>query len=165
MRGFREEDLDAFAAMSADPEVMRYLRPHVFDRAQTWREIALHLGHWELRGYGHWALVERESGAFVGRSGLWRPEGWPGVEVGWALAREHWGKGYATEAARAALQWGHEELGIAEVCSLVLPENEPSARVAERLGARYERMFEIPDGWQLRLYRHPRPGAAERVGS
>src|SRR5207253_7997909 len=88
LRMLRESDLDAYAAMLADPEVMRHLgdgRP--LSRPEAWRNLALMVGHWQLRGYGLWAAEERATGALVGRIGLWNPEGWPGLEVGWTLRR------------------------------------------------------------------------------
>src|SRR5215470_13677785 len=103
LRMFRESDLDAYAGMCADPEVMRYPARKPMTRAEAWRNMAMVLGHWQLRGYGLWAVEDRESGLLAGRAGLWRPEGWPGLEVGWTLRREFWGRGYATEAGRAAL--------------------------------------------------------------
>lgn len=152
MRRLTPDDLDSYAAMYADPDVMRYLedgRP--LDRAAAWRSMALHLGHWELRGYGQWALVERTSGRFVGRAGLWQPEGWPGLEVGWILARPYWGRGFATEAAQAALTYAFEAIGAESVCSLIIPQNAPSIRVAERLGEHYERDIDV-QGRTAHLY-------------
>jgi RimJ/RimL family protein N-acetyltransferase len=135
LREWRDEDLDAYAAMSQDPEVVRHLgEPE--DRATSWRRMALHAGHWALRGYGNWALEHKGDGELVGRVGLWSPEGWPGLELGWQLARHAWGQGYATEAARAGMAWAWAELGAAELISLIRPENVRSARVAERLGFR-----------------------------
>jgi len=133
LRGWRDEDTQPYAEITADPEVMRFMGG-VLDTAQTWREIALFAGHWALRGYGLWA-VERE-GALVGRVGLWRPEGWPGLEVGWLLGREAWGHGYATEAAHATIEYAWSELGADHLISLIDPENVASERVAERLGMR-----------------------------
>ena len=133
LRGWRDDDLDAYAPITADAEVMRFMGG-VIDRAQTWREMAVFAGHWELRGYGIW-VVERE-GALIGRIGLWQPEGWPGLEVGWLLGREAWGHGYATEAARASMEYAWSELGADRLISLIDPENVASQRVAERLGMR-----------------------------
>jgi RimJ/RimL family protein N-acetyltransferase len=96
LRAFREEDLDTYAALCADPEVMRFLGSPL-DRAGAWRSMATTLGHLHLRGFSQSAVVEKASGRVIGRGGLWRPEGWPGLEVGWVLARDAWGKGYATE--------------------------------------------------------------------
>jgi len=134
LRMFRESDLDAYAAICSDPEVMRYLAPSPMTRAEAWRNMAMVLGHWQLRGYGLWAVEERGSGLLAGRVGCWRPEGWPGLEVGWMLGREFWGHGYATEAARAALGWAFIELRQAHVISLIRPENARSIGVARRLG-------------------------------
>jgi RimJ/RimL family protein N-acetyltransferase len=133
LREWREDDLDAYAAMYADPEVTRFLGGPL-TREQAWRQIALHIGHWQLRGYGQWVLERREDGRFIGRAGLWRPEGWPGLEVGWTLRRDAWGAGYATEAARAAMRWARETLGAGALISLIAPANEASAHVARRLG-------------------------------
>ena len=136
LRQLRETDLNAHTEMMSDPEVMRFLgdgKP--LDRAQSWRTMAGILGHWALRGFGFWALEEKATGTLVGRGGLWFPEGWPMLEVGWTLARPHWGKGYATELGKAALAVAWRE-GATEVCSLIMAENVRSIRVAERLGER-----------------------------
>jgi hypothetical protein len=94
LRQFRDTDIDAYAAMLADPEVMRYIgEGKPLTRDDAWRNMAMVAGHWSLRDYGMWAAEERSSGAFVGRVGLYYPEGWPGQEVGWALARPYWGEG------------------------------------------------------------------------
>jgi RimJ/RimL family protein N-acetyltransferase len=137
LRAFRDDDLDAYAAMCADPEVMRYIGPRsVLSREDAWRQMAMFAGHWQLRGFGLWAVEERATGAFVGRVGLYCPEGWPDRELAWTLARPHWGKGYALEAARAALAYAFETLGWPRVISLVDPDNTRSIRLAERLGER-----------------------------
>jgi len=138
MREWRASDLDAFAAMSADPQVQRFMGG-VEDRAQAWRSMALHTGHWLLRGYGCWVVERQDDGVVLGRVGLWEPEGWPGLEVGWKLARHAWGQGFAQEAAHAAMQWAWTVLGATRLISLIDPENTASARVAQRLGMR-------PDG-------------------
>jgi RimJ/RimL family protein N-acetyltransferase len=100
--------------------------------------MAFLVGHWQLRGYGHWAVEEKASGRLVGRIGFLNPEGWPGFEVGWTLAREGWGRGYATEGARRALGYAFTELDRDHVISLIHPDNYASIRVAERLGERLE---------------------------
>jgi RimJ/RimL family protein N-acetyltransferase len=111
LRMLRGSDLDAYAEMCADPEVMRYLGDgQPLSRSEAWRHLAMVLGHWRLRGYGFWAVEERSSGELVGRVGCWRPEGWPGFEVGWTLRRAYWGRGYATEAARASISDAFIEL-------------------------------------------------------
>lgn len=147
LRAFRDDDLDAYAEICADPEVMRYLgegRP--ISRVDAWRHMAFFLGHWHMRGYGMWALEERSTGRLIGRAGLQNPEGWPGFEAGWTLGRAHWGNGYATEAAREALRYAFQELGRDHVISLIRPGNDPSIRVAERLGERLEAQVEVMGG-------------------
>jgi RimJ/RimL family protein N-acetyltransferase len=144
LRMFRDADLDDYSEICADPEVMRYLgegRP--LSRAEAWRQMAMIVGHWELRGYGIWAVEERESGRVVGRVGFFNPEGWPGFELGWVLGREHWGRGYATEGARAALGKAFDEWGRGQIISVIQPGNRASIRVAEKLGERLLRQGEL----------------------
>jgi RimJ/RimL family protein N-acetyltransferase len=144
LRGLRADDLDPYARMYADPDVMRFLEGgHPLDRATAFRSMAVHLGHWQLRGFGQWALEDRASGELVGRAGLWQPEGWPGLEVGWLLQRESWGRGFATEAGAAAIDYAFRVLGVEKVISLIRPENHASIRVAERLGESYEGTAEV----------------------
>jgi RimJ/RimL family protein N-acetyltransferase len=140
LRPFRDDDLDAYAAICADPEVMRYLGDgKTLERAEAWRQIALILGHWHLRGFGLWAVEERTTGQLVGRIGFFQPEGWPGFELGWMLRRTAWGRGYATEGAARALAHAFTAMGREHVISLIRPANRASIRVAERLGERLER--------------------------
>jgi len=152
MRGWRDDDFDWFAAMMTDPDVAAALgHDGPVDPAQAWRDMAFLAGHWELRGYGHRVLDELGSGRPVGRAGLLNPHGWPGLEVGWTVAREHWGKGYAPEAARAACRWAHEALGADHIVSLILPTNANSIRVAEKLGEAVEGEFRLR-GFDLLVY-------------
>lgn len=137
LREFRGGDLDAYAGMQADPEVMRYIgEGRTLTRNDSWRSIAGMLGHWQLLGYGMWALEDKESGTLVGRAGFIDPPGWPGFELGWLLGRPYWGLGFATEAASRCLRFAFEELRRDVVISLIRPANAPSIRVAERLGMR-----------------------------
>ena len=143
LRQWREADFEPYAEICADPEVMRYLGGKPFTRLEAWRHLAYLIGHWQLRGYGHWAVEERSSGKMIGRLGFFNPEGWPGFEIGWTLSRESWGKGYATEGARRALHHAFTEMGRDHVISLIHPENKASIRVAERLGEKVEGKTEI----------------------
>ena len=138
LRRWREDDFEAYASLCADPQVMRYLGGKTFDRTEAWRHLAMMIGHWQLRGYGLWAVEEKATGQFAGRIGFLNPEGWPGFELGWTLKREFWGKGYATEGARRALEYAFKELDKQHVISLIHPENLSSIRVAERLGEMLE---------------------------
>ncbi len=128
-----EADADALLPVF-DAEVVRYLDGNVPSRDDLWRSIATWLGHWELRGYGMHTWVEKATGAVVGRGGLWYPSGWPQLEVGWTLGRSHWGRGYATEAGRAALDLAWRHLAPDWVCSVIHPDNGRSHQVARRLG-------------------------------
>jgi RimJ/RimL family protein N-acetyltransferase len=148
---FRADDFEAYARMCADEDVMRYLGGKVMTRAEAWRHMAFLVGHWQLLGYGHWAVEEKATGELLGRIGFLNPAGWPGFEIGWTLRRESWGKGYATEGARRALRYAFAELGREHVISLIHPENLPSIRVAERLGERHEGEAEIM-GIKVRVY-------------
>jgi RimJ/RimL family protein N-acetyltransferase len=143
LRQWREDDFESYAAICADPEVMRYLGGKPFTRLEAWRHMAFLIGHWQLRGYGHWAVEEKATGRVIGRLGFLNPEGWPGFEVGWTLARDSWGKGYASEGARHALRHAFTEMGRRRVISLIHPENRASIKVAERMGEKPEGETEI----------------------
>ena len=157
LRQFQESDLDAYASMCANPEVMRFIGAgEPLSRKEAWRELAFFLGHWRLRGYGMWALEHSTSGQLIGRAGFINPEGWPGFELGWLLDRDYWGEGYATEAARAALQHAFDDLEREHVISLIYPENSRSIRVAERLGQTLERETELY-GNRVDIYAINRP--------
>ena len=125
-------------------------------REDAWRKFAVFAGHWALRGYGPWALEEKATGAFVGLAGLWFPEGWAEPEITWALVPGQHGKGYATEAARRALQVAYTHFGWATAVSVVAVGNAASIAVAERLGAVRESSvsFRMGEGY---VYRHPSP--------
>jgi RimJ/RimL family protein N-acetyltransferase len=136
LRVFREADQDDYVAICDDPEVMRYLgEGKPLSRAEAWRQMALLLGHWQLRGYRMWAVEEPNSHKLIGRIGCFQPEGWPGLEIGWTLGRPYWGQGYATEGGRAALGYAFRTLNQGHVISLIQPGNLASIRVAERLGS------------------------------
>ncbi len=154
LRAFEARDLDAYAAMCADAEVMRWIGDGgPVDRAAAWKQMALFIGHWPLRGFGMWALEDAASGHLVGRAGYYQPEGWPGAELGWLLGRQWWGRGMATEAARAALAQ-RDRFGIERLISLVRPANERSSAVAARLGARLARTVDFL-GAPVHVWEHP----------
>jgi ribosomal-protein-alanine N-acetyltransferase len=137
LRPWRDEDGDAFAAMFADPEVMEFLKP-VPDRAAIDAIIGRVRGHFDQHGFGWWAAEVPGVAPFIGFIGLWHipfeAHFTPAVEVGWRLARAHWGQGYATEGARAALAAGFTRLGLDEIVSMTVPANARSRRVMERIG-------------------------------
>ena len=127
LREFRDSDFDAYAEMSSDEEVMRYVGTgKVLSRAESWRSMAAIIGHWYFRGYGLWAVAEQQSGEMIGRIGCWQPEGWIGLEVGWSLRRAFWGRGFATEAGLASIDFAFTKLQQPHVISLIRPDNAPS---------------------------------------
>jgi RimJ/RimL family protein N-acetyltransferase len=152
LRRWRDSDREPFAVMNADPAVVEHL-PGPMSRERSDEFIDRIERHWDEHGWGLWA-VEVDGGApFVGYVGLW-PAGFlveGMVEVGWRLASEHWGHGYATEAAREALRFGFEEVGLEEIVSFTVPQNERSWRVMERIG-----LVRDPSG----DFDHPRVDAA-----
>jgi [ribosomal protein S5]-alanine N-acetyltransferase len=133
-----ERHFDDYATMLADPDSTRYIGDgQPLDRTNAWRSLAMLLGHWQLRGYGMWALELKHGGEFIGRAGLFCPEGWPDLELGWMLKPEHRHHGYATEAGMAVLDFAWNHLRALRVISLVRVGNEASDRVAERLGGEH----------------------------
>jgi RimJ/RimL family protein N-acetyltransferase len=151
LRQFHEGDLDAYARITANPEVMRYVGGAPLSREDAWRSIGYLLGHWKIRGFGLWAAEEKASGALVGRIGLYQPEGWPGLEVGWLVDRPRWGEGFASEGGAAALRHAFERLSAKRVISVIEPRNAASIRVAEKLGERFLRRQQL-QGKQVLVY-------------
>ncbi|MEO8273700.1 MAG: GNAT family N-acetyltransferase [Chloroflexota bacterium] len=164
LRGWRESDRDAFAAMNADPVVMEHF-PSRLDRAGSDAFMDRITAHWTTRGFGLWAVERTTDGAFLGFVGLTDPgfeaSFMPAIEIGWRFARDGWGKGYATEAARAALVFGFESLARTEIVSFTAPANTRSIAVMERLGMTRDAAHDfdhprVPVGHPLRrhvLYR------------
>ena len=116
----------------------------VMGRELTWRSVCAMAGAWTIEGFSMFSVIEKQTGSWIGRVGPWRPEGWPGTEIGWGIIRSAWGKGYATEAATAAMDYVVDELGWTEIIHTILPENFRSIRVVERLGSRYLRKAPTP---------------------
>jgi RimJ/RimL family protein N-acetyltransferase len=155
LRPWRNDDLDAFSAFTSDRATTQFVGG-TFSRGDSWRRIAMFLGHWQLRGFGNWAIEEKASGAFVGYGGLWEPDGWPEREVMWGLLRNYHGRGYATEAAARARAYAFQELQWPTAVSYIVAENLPSRRVAERLGATRDGTTELK-GTAVDVWRHPSP--------
>ena len=140
LRMFKQSDFEDYAFMQADVDVMEFLGDGIpRNRDDAWKHLATLIGHWHLRGYGFWAVEEKATGELIGRVGHWNPEGWPDFEVGWILRKESWGKGYATEAGGAALDYAFEQMGRDKVCSVIRVGNERSVNVATKLGETLDR--------------------------
>jgi RimJ/RimL family protein N-acetyltransferase len=158
LRPFRESDLDDLDRLNSNPDVMRYIGAgSPLSRQDSWRQLALFLGHQELRGYSVLAIEERATGLFLGRSGPWFPLGWPMLEVGWLVDPRRQGEGIATEAGRASLDWCFDHLPIEQACSIIDPANIASVRVADKLGGRLDgRLDEAALGRPADLWIHER---------
>lgn len=163
LRPFVEEDLDEFAEIMAEPEVVRFFGHDPMTRSEAWRSMASFLGHEQLRGWTNNAMVEKTTGRLLGRCGLWRPEGWPGTEVGWLLARPAWGHGFATEAAVAWRDWTFANLDLDQLVSVIHRDNSASVAVARRIGHRYLHDLEIT-GLPCQLWGQEPPGAQPTAG-
>jgi RimJ/RimL family protein N-acetyltransferase len=143
LRPTAPEDFEAWAAFMADAEASQFVGgPQV--RSIAWRGFLSMAGAWAMQGYAMFSVIEKSSRKWVGRLGPWVPEGWPGTEVGWGLAREFWGRGYATEGATAAIDWAFEHLGWDEVIHCIAPDNTASQGVARRLGSYKQRGANLP---------------------
>lgn len=127
------------------------------NRSDSWRWFALNVGHWHIHGYGYFVIEDKASGQAAGMSGIWNPEGWPEPEVGWLVFEGFEGKGIAFEAAERVRRWAYEDLGFTTLTSNIVPGNTRSIRLAERLGATYERTYHNPNMGEDMLYRHPGP--------
>jgi RimJ/RimL family protein N-acetyltransferase len=171
LRTWRDEDLAPFAALNADPEVMEYfLRP--LERAESDAAAGRIRDHFDRHGFGLWAVEVPGIADFIGFVGLavpgFKAHFTPCVEIGWRLARAHWGQGYATEAARAVLDFGFRELALDEIVSFTTVANRRSRAVMERIGLSRSPADDfdhpaVPEGHPLRrhvLYRARRPGAS-----
>jgi RimJ/RimL family protein N-acetyltransferase len=153
LRQLRERDHAPLVDFYADPQMTRYLGGTA-NAADTWQWLLAAIGHWSVRGFGYFALEEKASGAFCGAAGLIKNFDWPELEVGWRVLREQQGRGYATEAARRVRDYAYDELGATTLVSYIDPENRPSIRVAERLGAHHDGTIELR-GRPAEVYRHP----------
>jgi RimJ/RimL family protein N-acetyltransferase len=146
LRPWRSDDIELNTAMLSDPGTARFItvdgKP-VVDEMTGWRHAVVMAGHWTLHGAGMFAVEERSSGKFAGRVGPWLPPAWPGFEVGWGIASEFRGKGYASEAARASIDWAFATFELERIVHCIDRENVASQGVARRLGASPEREVEL----------------------
>lgn len=144
------EDFEAYAAIMAHPETARYIGG-VQSRAVAWRGFLSLAGAWMLQGFSMFSVIEKSTGRWIGRIGPWQPDGWPGPEVGWGLAREAWGKGFAYEGATAAIDWAFANLGWTQVIHIIDPDNDASMALARRLGSGFLRHAPLPEPYQEKV--------------
>ena len=161
LRGPLAEDFPAFAAMWADPEVTRYIGGAPMSEEEAWGRFLRAFGQWALMRFGYWAIVEKHSGLRIGEIGFLEGRrdivpsmiGMP--ECGWSLAKSAHGKGYATEAVRAALAWGDVHFGKVRMACIIAPENSASLRVAAKTGFREVHRTSYKGAPTIMLYREP----------
>jgi RimJ/RimL family protein N-acetyltransferase len=165
LRRWRETDIAPNTQMLSDPDTARFITSDgkpITDEFVGWRNSAIMAGHWALHGFGMFVVEEKGSGKFVGRVGPWLPPSWPGFEIGWGIAREFRGKGYALEAARASIVWAFAIFEIDRIIHCIDRENVASQAVAQRLGAKKTREMNLfghaadvwvteHDAWTARL--------------
>ncbi|MFJ4911519.1 GNAT family N-acetyltransferase [Streptomyces sp. NPDC088726] len=157
LRPLATSDADAFVELHADPEVNRFVG--AYSPQQALERLAGIERQWAERGHGLCAVELRSSGEFIGRSGLQYWQQFDEVELGWTFRAEHWGHGYATEAARACLDWGFATLDADYFTALIRPGNTPSVKVAERLGFAPRRQDELY-GNPVTVYALDRPAGS-----
>lgn len=154
LRPFRDNDWNALHAYYRSPEATRFTVGRALTEGETWRTMCSMVGHWQIRGYGPYALEEKATGNVIGTAGFWYPNDWPEPEIKWALIPEHWGKGYASEAARAVQATAHEYLPDTPLISFIHSENQSSIHLAKAVGAVFEQEVVFRNAlWHL--YRHP----------
>lgn len=144
LRRWRDDDLEPYARVCADPEVMRYLGGKPYDRRQSDEQLRNFVQHWTDHGFGLWAVEHRDTASFIGFVGLTTHTWWPGVEVGWRLDRAYWNQGLASEGAAASLEYGFTELALDRIISITEPGNLASQRVMEKNGLTYEQHAVLP---------------------
>jgi RimJ/RimL family protein N-acetyltransferase len=144
LRPTAAEDLDGWTELMADAEAARYIGG-VQTRSESWRAMASMAGSWALNGFGMFSLIEKDTGLWVGRIGPWRPEGWPSTEIGWSVHPAAQGKGYAVEAAVAAMDFAVDALGWTRLIHCIDPANTPSIKVAEKIGSRFLEVGRLPE--------------------
>ena len=155
LRGPEKRDAEPMIAFLLDQE-----RAEGFgsspNRGDAWRWFTLNVGHWHWHGYGYFT-IETKAGDIAGISGIWNPEGWPEPEVGWVVFDVFEGRGIAYEAACRVRQWAYTDLGMTTLTSNIVPGNTRSIKLAERMGAVYERTYDNPHMGKDMLFRHPSP--------
>ena len=153
LRLWNEGDFDKFAEYYADENTAKYVGGQK-NIDEAWRHFALQFGHWHLKGFGYWAVDEKSTGNFIGCVGLWQSAGWPELELGYWLLNEYQGKGYAYEAALKCKEYARDVLNASSLVSYIDPSNSPSIKLAEKMGAKYEKTIELLKHGPHCVYRH-----------
>ena len=153
MREFRENtDFEPYANFYSSDVTQYYGGP--LERSAAWRAAASMMGHWIIRGYGAWAVEEKDTGDFCGIVGLWNPEGWPAREITWAIVENKQGMGIATEAALRSRAYAYETLHWDSVYSCISAQNSASIALAEKLGATLDGEIEHESRGTILIFKH-----------
>lgn len=145
LRQFQLDDWESLCVMFRDEECVRYTVGKPQPDYITWRSLAAYLGHWQLRGFGPYAVVLKETGEMMGPVGMWYPGDWPEPEIKYSLSRKFWRRGYVSEAATAVQRAAHQHMGLNRLISLIGEHNERSKAVARRIGGVYEKTIPFRD--------------------
>ncbi|PZO66099.1 MAG: N-acetyltransferase [Pseudoxanthomonas suwonensis] len=159
-------DFHRYAELMTDPSAAQHIGGGM-SRADAWRKFLQMPGAWMLQGFGMFSVIDRHSGLWLGQAGPWQPEGWPGTEIGYSFHPDAWGRGYATEACVAAIDWAFAQLGWDEVLHTIAPANTDSQKVAMRLGSRLRGPGKLPpplDSHRVDLWGQTRAEWAARRG-
>ena len=154
LREFKHEDWPALHAHYSDLECTKYTFKRALSEGESWRAMASMVGHWQIRGYGPYAIEEKATGQVLGAAGLWFPNDWPEPEIKWALSRAYWGKGFASEAVRGVQAMALQHCLALRPISLIHQDNAASIQLALAVGAQFEKSMEFRAG-QWRVHRHP----------
>lgn len=154
LRGFQNDDWEDLHAYFSDAESVKYTVGRVFTEGETWRAMCSMIGHWQIHGYGPYALEEKSSGRVLGTVGFWYPNDWPSPEIMWALTPQSRGKGFASKAARQVQKTARGSLPDISLISLVHPDNIAFQKLALAIGATLESRHEFR-GSMVHIYRHP----------
>ena len=153
LRQFEDDDWRDLHRYYSDTQAMTFTQGRALNEGETWRVMCSMIGHWQIRGYGPYAVEEKTSGSVLGTVGFWYPNDWPDPEIKWGLARRYWGQGYASEAARLVHAAGRQHLPEFALISLIHDDNKASIGVALAIGAQRERSFDY-EGEPHGVYRH-----------
>ncbi|KAB2916863.1 MAG: GNAT family N-acetyltransferase [Bacteroidetes bacterium] len=139
---FTESDAPDFYELNADPEVMRYTGDKAFATVEEARDLVRNYKQYELRGYGRWTMIHKQTGEFIGWCGLRYFEDWQETDIGYRLHRRFWNQGYATEAGKACIEYGFNQLSLPRIIGRARKDNLASIRVLEKLGLAFEKLYE-----------------------
>ncbi len=154
LRAFQASDFQYFETCFSDPETAKFIGG-VKNREQAWRLLASYIGHWQMKGYGQMAVVEKSTKRFLGCAGLWDSDPWPELELGYWFLKEMHGQGFATEAAKAVKAFAFSKLQVPTLVSYIHPENTPSMNLATRLGGVNEKTIDLLDFGPHCVFRYP----------